>query len=96
MEPEFFAGDMLIFDPAERLKAGDFAVVALNTGKIVCGRYSQTGQTVRLERANPAYPPEEHPASEVRWAFPVVEMSRKLRDTQMSAAALAAGQAGRS
>ena len=83
MEPEFLAGDLVLFAPNSEPRNGDVVVCRLKEKQGVllkrfrlCGA---EGQTVRLESANPNYQPIEFQAREMGFIYPAAQLKRKLR-----------------
>ena len=83
MEPEFHAGDQVVFAPNSEPRNGDFVVGRLREGGgVVFKQFRRTGsegQTIRLESLNPAYRPVDYPASALLFIYPAVDLKRRLR-----------------
>jgi len=83
MEPEFYAGDLVVFAPNVEPRNGDFVVCRLaNNSGVLFKRLRRTGpegSVIRLESLNVSYQPIEYPAAEVRYIYPAVDMKRRLR-----------------
>lgn len=83
MEPEFQAGDIVVFAPNSEARNGDIVVARLKeTGGVFFKRFRRSGPeggTVRLESVNPDYKTLEFPSSAFRFVYPAVGMKRKLR-----------------
>jgi SOS-response transcriptional repressor LexA len=83
MEPEFEAGDIVVFAPNSEPRNGDIVVCRLKeTHGVLFKKYRRSGPegtTIRLESANPNYQPVEFHASEVEFVYPAVQMKRKIR-----------------
>jgi phage repressor protein C with HTH and peptisase S24 domain len=82
MEPEFRAGDNVVFAPNLEPRKGDFAVVKLNSGKVYFKQFERTGpegSMVKLSSINPNYTPMEFEAKDVAFVYPAWEVRRRLR-----------------
>ncbi len=83
MEPDFLAGDIVVFAPNSEARSGDFVVCRLEeTHGVLFKRLRRTGSSAeiyRLESLNPAYRPVEYPAQALRFVYPAVDMHRRLR-----------------
>jgi SOS-response transcriptional repressor LexA len=83
MEPEFMAGDIVVFTPNSEPRNGDIVVCRLKeTHGVLLKRYRRTGpegKTVRLESVNPNYQPLEFRAAEIAFVYPAVHLKRRIR-----------------
>ena len=83
MEPEFVAGDVVVFAANSEPRNGDYVVCRLKEGYGVLfkrfRRIGLEGQTVKLESLNPAYKPLEYPTAHFQFIYPAVDLRRKLR-----------------
>ncbi|MDB6111301.1 MAG: putative phage lambda repressor protein [Pedosphaera sp.] len=83
MEPEIFAGDIIIFSPSSEPRNGNIVVARLlEDHGVLLKRFRRKGpegKVVRLESSNIAYEPKEYPYQSFRFIFPAVELKRQLR-----------------
>jgi SOS-response transcriptional repressor LexA len=83
MEPEVLAGDIVVFAPNSEPRNGDLVICRLKEGRgLLLRRFHRSGaegRTIRLESMNPNYQPVEIQAREMGFAYPAVQINRKLR-----------------
>lgn len=83
MEPEFHAGDIVVFAPNSEPRNGDLVVARLTeSGGVFFKRFRRAGpegQMIRLESINPNYKTLEIPANSFRFIYPAVGMKRRFR-----------------
>lgn len=83
MEPEFHAGDIVVFAPNSEPRNGDVVVARHKvTGTVYFKRFRRTGkegERARLESFNPDYSTMDFPLCDFRFIYPAVDMKRKLR-----------------
>lgn len=83
MEPEYKAGDRVVFAPNEEPRNGDVVVAKFrDTEEVVFKRYRRKGpegKIIALESTNPDYPPIEKPKHELLFVYPAIDMVRKIR-----------------
>jgi SOS-response transcriptional repressor LexA len=83
MEPEFKAGDRVIFMPNDQPRNGDVVVARLeDTGDVffkLYHAYGRAGEMVRLTSYNAAYPPLEFHRDQFRFIHPMHSLIRRRR-----------------
>jgi len=83
MEPDFKAGDLVLFAPKSEARNGDVVVCRLKEGAgVLLRRFRRSGpegQTIRLESINANYQPVEVQARDVVFIYPAVQLSRRFR-----------------
>jgi SOS-response transcriptional repressor LexA len=83
MEPEFRAGDRVVFSPNNEPRNGDFVVARLaEDGGVMFKVFHQTGpngQIIQLKSLNPNYQTIEYKREEFRFIYPAIEFKRFLR-----------------
>ncbi len=83
MEPEYTAGDIVVFAPNSEPRNGDVVVCRLKeTHGVLFKKFRRSGpegKTIRLESVNPNYQAVEFHASEVEFVYPAVQMRRNIR-----------------
>lgn len=89
MEPEFHAGDRIIFSPSTEPRNGDYVVARFRENAdpvyslgVVFKKYKRVGkygEKVLLQSLNPVYPDLIKPADEFLFIYPAVSQMRYLR-----------------
>ncbi|MBO6004228.1 MAG: helix-turn-helix domain-containing protein [Verrucomicrobia bacterium] len=89
MEPEFHAGDRIIFSPSTEPRNGDYVVARFRENAdpvyslgVVFKKYKRVGkygEKVLLQSLNPIYPDLIKPADEFLFIYPAVSQMRYLR-----------------
>jgi SOS-response transcriptional repressor LexA len=82
MEPQFLAGDRVVFTPNSEPRNGDAVVAKLQDGRVLFKYFYRTGPEgarVKLVSANSNYSPLEFDRSEFIFIYPSWELKRRLR-----------------
>jgi SOS-response transcriptional repressor LexA len=83
MEPEFKAGDIVVFAPKSEPRNGEVVVCRLKAGPgLLLRRFRRggaEGQSIRLESINANYQPVEAQAKDVAFVYPVAQLYRRFR-----------------
>lgn len=83
MEPEFKAGDRVIFTPNREARSGDVVVARVaKTGQVFFKKFQRVGtgaERVRLTSFNAAYPALEFGVGEFRFVHPMYALLRRWR-----------------
>ena len=83
MEPDYKAGDRVIFEPNKEPRNGDCVVARLEeTGGVYFKIFRRTGpegKIVKLESLNTNYSPIEIPIEKFRFIYPAYEVKRRIR-----------------
>jgi len=83
MEPKFYEGDAVIVSPARQPHHGDPVLAKLSEdegGSVMFKLFTtkNAGKTVVLSSYNPLIGPLEVPREHLVWAYPVIQMTRKV------------------